>query len=249
MSADLQSQVLVLNSKQKTSGNNQNANYNLLSMGGIGGSPSSSYELLSYHSVNQVYNVESGVNDKIYFDEGSGLLTATLPLGSYNVITLLAEIIAKMNAESGSNYTSSVLAVDGRKFGMIVSAGTFQFLFFSNQVASARRLLGMDAVDDILAASHVSDNPIDLRNHTNILLTIPQEGNKHVTLLDGSEYSFILPLDVPFGTEIHHRKQVHYQQLIQFTTNLSIIDVEQYTEDGVPLVNAPDYVLVLRRIL
>jgi len=249
MSVTLQNQVLVLDSRQKNSGNNQNANYNLLNMGGIGESPSAVYELLSYHSVNQVYTVEVGVNDRVYFDEGAGLLTATLDAGSYTSASLLVEVVAKMNALSGSNYNSSVEDVDTGKYDFIIAAGTFQFLFFTNTVASARRLIGMDAFDDVLAGNHVSDNPVDLKLHSNILLTVPQEGNKHVTLLDGSEFSLMLPLDGSFGEEIHHRKQLHYQQLISFTTNLSSIDVEQFTEDGVALANTPDYVLVLRRIL
>lgn len=244
----LQSDVLVFNSRQKSSGTNQNANYNLINMGGIGKSPSSTYEMLSYHSVNQVYTVEAGVNDKVYFDEGAGLLTATLSPGSYTETSLLVELIAKMDALSGNSYaTSSFSSVTG-KYTFTLGAGTFQFLFTSNTSDSARRLLGMNEFDDVLAASHVSDNVVDLKLHSNIFITIPQEGSKNVTLLDGSEFTLMIPLNTAFGQDIHHRKQEHYQQLMIFTSNISNIDIELYTQDGVPLKNTPDYTLILRKL-
>lgn len=246
--SSLQSDILVLDSRQKTSGTNQNANYSLINAGGIGESPGSTYEMMSFHSVNQVYNVELGVNDKVYFNEGSGLLTATLDPGFYSPATLLIELVEKMDALSGSNYSSSSYDVNSGLYTLSITAGTYQFLFFTNTTSTARRILGMAATDDVLAASHVSDNVLDLKLHSNILITIPQEGNKKVTLLSGVEFSLLVPLDSTFNDEIHHRKQEHYQQLITFTSNISNIDVELYTQDGVVLKNTPDYELVLRRL-
>lgn len=248
MSVSLQSQILILDSRQKNSGTNQNANYSLLNTGGIGAN-NSVYEMLAFHSVNQMYNVEAGVNDKVYFDEGVGLLTATLDPGMYNTTTMLAEIDLQMSTVSPVNYNGSTLAAATGKYTFAISAGTFQFLFAANTAASGRRLLGMDAFDDALAATHISDNVPDLKLHSNILITIPQEGNKHVTLIDGSEFSLLIPLDTNFSAELHHRKEEHYQQLLSFATNVASIDVELYTQDGVALKNTPDYELVLRRII
>jgi len=245
----IQSDILVFNSKNKSSGTNINANYNLLAMGGIGASPSSTYEMLSYHSVDHMYNVEVGVNDKVYFDEGAGLLTGTLNPGAYTTEALmLTEIVRALDAAGGVTYGGSSFDVATGLYSFVPNAGTFGFLFASNTTASARRLLGKNAVDDVQADPIPSDVVVDLRLHSNIFIKIPQDGNKHVTLLDGTEYSLMVPLNNMFGEEIHHRKQQHYQQFLTFVTNISAMDIELYTQDGVALVNAPDYELILRKV-
>ncbi len=240
------SEILVLDSRQKNSGTNQAANYSLINMGGIG---VGTYEMLGYHSVNQMYNVETGVNNTIYFDQGGGLLTGVMVAGNYTTATMLTEIVRAMDAVGGGvTYGTSAHDAASNKYTITPSAATMGFLFLANTAASARRLLGKDAVDDVLGANQVSDNVLDQRLHSNIFITVAQEGNKHVTVNNGSEFSLIVPLDSAFGDAIHHRKQEHYQQTIVFSTNISIIDVQLFTQDGVALVNAPDYELLLRKL-
>lgn len=249
--SSLQSDILVLDSKGKNTGTtNQSATYNLVAMGGIGAAPLARYELLSFHAVNQVYTVETGVNDLLYFIDAGGLITATLDPGTYTPATMFTEVVNQMGISGDGYAVGSVHDTTTGKYTIVRDGGaTFQFLFAANTTASARRLLGMDEFDDVLAISHTSDYPVDLKNHGNIIIRIPEEGRKDVSILDGSDYSFLIPLNSDFGEHIHHRKEVHYQQLIEFVSNVSVINVDLYTGDGVALVNSPDYELVLRRLL
>lgn len=246
----LASDILVFNSKDKTGvTTNQDANYNLIAMGGIGVPPSSVYELLSFHTINHFYNVEAGVNDKIYFIEDAGSLVATLDPGHYTTATLLAEAVSKMGAAGVTTYNvGSLYDANTGKYTFVPAAGNLGFEFLSNSAATARKLLGKDALDDVVAPTQTSDTVADLRLHSNYFIQIPQEGNKHITLLDGSEYSLMVPLNSVFGEHIHHRKQEHYQQLLSFTTNINAMDIKLFTQDGVAIVNMPDYELILRRI-
>ena len=112
----LASDILVFNSKDKNTGDNQDANYNLVAMGGIGAPPSSVYELLSFHTINHFYNVETGINDKIYFIENAGSLVATLDPGNYTTATLLTEIVAQLAAAGVSTYVGSSYDSDTGKY-------------------------------------------------------------------------------------------------------------------------------------
>lgn len=247
--SSISSDIIVLDSRQKTSGTNQAAVYSLLNVGGIG---SGTYELLSYHSVNQMYNVEVGVNDSVLFDEGIGLVTGTIAPGFYTSrAALLTAIVAAMDAAGTQTYGTSThdALLDLYTFVPVGGIATLGFSFGGSPAASAHRLLGMAAATVAPAAASITSvNVVDDRLHSNIFVTITQEGNKHVTLLDGSEHSLMVPLNSTFNEHIHHRKQEHYQQTMTFPTNISTINVTQTTQDGVTLVNAPDYEISVRKL-
>lgn len=245
--SSISSDILVFDSRSKTGGTNQAATYSLLNMGGIG---PGTYELLSYHSLNQMYNVEIGVNDSVLFDEGSGLRTGTMTPGNYTIATMLVEIVDAMdNAPSATQtYGGSSYDAASGKYTFVPSSGNIGFSFGSSPPASAFRLLGMDPATVTPTATVVSVNVLDQLLHTNIFVTLLQEGSKHVTINDGSEFSLMIPLNSVFTEHIHHRKQEHYQQTIEFSTNISTIDIELHTQDGVALVNAPSYQLSLRKL-
>lgn len=246
--SSISSDIIVLDSRQKNIGStNQAAIYNLLNVGGIG---NGTYELLSYHSVNQMYNVETGVNDKIYFNEGGVPLTGTLDAGFYNIADMLIEIVDKMdNAPSAvQTYAGSSYNVNSGKYTFVPNGGVIGFDFNGVLIAPAHRLLGFDAVLIGTAPTITSTVPLDQRLHSNIFITIVEEGNKHVTLLDGMEHSLMVPLNSEFNDAIHHRKQEHYQQTMIFPTNISSINVTQTTQDGIALVNAPDYEMTVRKL-
>lgn len=248
--SSISSDIIVLDSRQKNAGStNQAAVYSLLNVGGIG---SGTYELLSYHSVNKMYNIEVGVNDSVLFDEGIGLVTGTIAPGFYTSrAALLTAIVAAMDAAGTQTYGTSThdALLDLYTFVPVGGIATLGFSFGGSPAASAHRLLGMaDVTVAAIAASITSVNVVDDRLHSNIFVTITQEGNKHVTLLDGTEHSVMVPLNSVFNEAIHHRKQEHYQQTMSFPTNISTITVTQTTQDGVTLVNAPDYELTVRKL-
>ena len=234
--------IVVLDSNNLFTGSVQNANYRLIDAGGVEGT----YEILDYTSVNQLYNVETGVNDQLHWAE-PGALTATIPAGNYNNTTLHAAMKVVMDAASASTFTFTV-SVDTGLVTMAIAAGTFNWEWGTVTTRRANFLLGLSPVDTGAAASIAGDLVPDLSLHTHLLLEIPEDGTKNVTLIDGSEHSFLVPLGESFGEEILSRKLNHYQQTVFFASNLSFVNVVQRTEDGVNLVNNPRYVLVLRKI-
>ena len=241
----IQSDIILLDSRLKSSGTNQAAQYNLIATGGIG---SGTYELMGYQSSNQIFNVEAGVNDTIYWAE-PGNLNATVPPGSYTVVTFNAAAKIVMDAASGSTFTFTVAADTGRTT-VAIAAGTFNWEWATNIALAdlANSLLGHSAVDTGAAASIVGDEIPDLRSHTHILVTIAEEGSRNVTLVDGSEFSLLIPIVSAFGEDVEMRKQQDYQQSINFVSNVTTLNVSQFTEDGTALVNQPDYVLALRKL-
>ena len=61
-----QNTIYVLDSRDRLSGTINNSVYNMTPAGSV---EIGTYELLNYHATNQIYNVETGVNDAIYFDQ------------------------------------------------------------------------------------------------------------------------------------------------------------------------------------
>lgn len=243
------SEIVVLDSRERSSGASaQTLTMDMIPSGGVQGT----YEIMGYQSVNQVYSVEAGVNDSIYFDETGGLgnLTGTILPGNYATPALLfAAAKAAMELVGAETYTFAQDVATGL---LTVSPGANLLGWeWGTNVASgdlANLLLGLLPVDVAGAASIEGTLIPDLRSHTHILLTIAEDNNHFVTIQDGSEFSLMVPLTVDFGDPIESVKQVTFQQTVRFINNISTLSISEFTEDGVALVNAPEYVLSLRRL-
>ena len=234
--------IIILDSDDRSGGTVLNATYNLINAGGFSGT----YEVLDYTSVNQVYNVEVGVNDQLHWAE-PGALTATIPPGNYTTTTLHAAMKIVMDAASGSTFTFTENADTG-VVTVAIAAGTYNWEWGTVTTRRANFLLGLSPVDTGAAASIAGDLVPNLQLHTHLLVEIPEDGTKNVNLLDGTEHSFVVPLAEDFGDPLLARKLINYQQTVFFASNFSFISVVLRTEDGVSLVNTPRYVLILRKI-
>ncbi len=241
----IQSDIILLDSRQKSSGSNQAAQFNLLATGGIG---SGTFEMLGFQSSNQIFTVEVGVNDTIYWAEPANL-DAVVPPGSYSVTSFNAAAKVVMDAASGSTFTFTVAADTGRTT-VAIAAGAFNWEWATNLALGdlANTLLGHSAVDTAPAVSIVGDQIPDLRSHTHILITIAEEGSRKVTIVDGSEFSLMVPIVSDFGEDIEMRKARDYTQTIVFVSNVTTLNVSLFTEDGVVLLNSAPWVLSLRKL-
>ena len=243
-----QTNIIVLDSRLRNSGSSVlAATYNIVNTGGVQGT----YEVMGYQSVDQVYTVEVGVNDTIYFTEpsGAGDVSAVLPPGAYTQTTLNAAAKVTMDTVGGETYT---FAVDTTTGLLTVSVGSNTFGWeWGTQVLQAdlaNKLLGLSPVDVAPAASILGDLIPDLRNHTHILINISEDGNKNITTIPGGEFSMMIPLTGNFGDPISSVKEIVFAQQVLFASNFTTLNVIQSTEDGAALVNTPDYVLTLRRL-
>ncbi len=111
---------------------------------------------------NITFTIESGVNDKLDFDEGSGDITATISAGVYTGAELAAEIDLKMDAVAAGSFTVTYSISTG-KFTIADDAGT-TLLPWRNGPSNATTIgpiIGFDVfADDVSLASHVSDYPV-----------------------------------------------------------------------------------------
>ena len=236
--------IIVLNSRDRTAGTPQSCTYNLLNVGGVQGT----FELLGFHSANMVYNVEAGVNDTIYWNE-AGALNATVPPGSYTSATFNAAAKVVMDIASASTFTFTT-AADTGLVTVAIAAGTFLWEWGTQILNgdSANELLGLTAVDTLAAASHAGTLPPYMRLHTHLVLRLQEEGSRNVDLLDGTELSLIVPIQSSFGESINNRKGDVYNQTFRFLSNITQLNVDLFTEDGSALANSPEYVLTIRKL-
>ena len=249
--ASLANTIYVLDSRQKSAGSTvSNAVYNLAALG----SPveAGTYEMLAFNSRNNVFNVTTGQNDEIYFDEGAAELgPVVIPPGYYaSEADLAAAVKIVMDAASGTTYTIVYNALVNA-YTFTPAAGTFAFNWLTNAAQpQANLLLGFNEVDGVLAATQTSTRGVDLDPHSQLLIRVTQDGLKNVTLVDGTEYSLIVPLDVPYGAELDALKQQTFDQTIQFINSMNQLDVLLFTEDGNALseAQAAQYELVIRRL-
>lgn len=238
--------LIVFDSRDRTSGTVQNATYNTINVNGLEGT----YEFLGYSSVNQVYNVEVGVNDTIYFDEDATQYAVVIPPGSYTSTTFNAAAKVVMEIAAGGTYTFTVSPATGVVTVVLTVASTFNWEF-GTQILNgdlANSLLGLSAVDTAPNPTQVGDLVPDMRLHTHIILRMNEDGSRNVDLLDGTEYSLVIPLETSYGQDINTRKGNLYSQTLQFVSNITNLTILQYDEDGVPLVNNPEYVLTIRKL-
>lgn len=248
--ASIANTIYVLDSRDRVSGSTvQSAVYNLAALG----SPveAGTYELLSYNSKNEIYNVDDS-NDEIYFDEGAAELGPVLiPHGYYTTEAALAAAIKiVMDIASATTYTISYAALTNQ-YTFTPAAGTFAFNFLTNVAQPiANLLIGFDALDGVLGATQVSDRGVDLDPHSNLLINIAEDGLKNVTLVPGTEFSLIIPLDAAYGEELNGFRNTSFDQSIRFANSMNQLNVSLFTEDGVALnaLNAAQYELVIRRV-
>lgn len=252
--ATLPNTSYVLDSRQKTLGtNNSVAGYNLA----LGGSPVEvgTYEMLSFNSRNNVYNVDDG-NDEIYYDEESGgeLGPVLIAHGYYvDEAALIVAVEAALNGGSGTGvYTVTYVALTNLFTVTVATASDFIFTWGTNASQPiANRLLGYSPVDSsVSAVAQTGDVGADLDPHSNLLITIDEESLRNVTLVDGSEYSLIVPLDAPYNEAIDGLKAETFNQTVRFESPMNQLTVRLFTEDGVvlPVLNSAPYVLVIRKV-
>lgn len=208
-----------------------------------------SYELTFFQMTNNIYNVSTGENDKVYLTHSvDGVQEITLDKGSYDAADLAVELKAKLDAISAVVYTVSYALTTG-KYTISPDSGTLQFTFGTNTSASARKLLGFLEADTLAAASLVSDVPIDLKLHDMIVVSVLQDNLSYVTLPSGVEASLLIPIEnIEFGSRIFHSRNQNFNQLIRFTNSTSRLSVRLFSIDGDLLdINGADWVMAFRR--
>ena len=86
--------------------------------------------------------------------------------------------------------------------------------------------------------------------HPGLLLQIDEDASSNVTLLDGTNYSFYVPLTVGFGEEIDTLRNDVFPQTCKFDSSFSSLTVRLFLDEGtvLPLLNTSSYELVIRKL-
>jgi len=212
------------------------------------------YELVSFSMSNNLYNVVSGENDKLYLNHSTeGNKTITLTPGKYEGSTLATMLKTVMDAgmSGGITFTVSYSSTTG-KITFTPSAGTFKFTFSTNTSASCRKIIGKNEVDDTTASAQTSDNPIELRLHDNIAIKVAQDSNQHITLLNGLEASIMIPIDnnVSFNSGvIQYQRNKGFNQYLTFGSTITYIDITVYSQDGDALpLNSTEWSMCIKKL-
>jgi len=241
----ISSDLIVIESKNRSSGSPNDFKITLSE-----NLTNGNYLLTSFSMSNNLYNVVAGENDKLYVEHSvDGNNTLTLTPGKYSSSTLLTELKTQLDSISAVVYTITYSATTG-KYTFTPDSGNFGFKFSTNTTASCRFLIGKNAVDDVLGASQVSDNPIDLKLHDIIAIKILQDNNSHGTLSGGTEFSVLIPLDssVAFGDTIHYKTNVNFQQSFAFSSAVNTLDIELYAGDGDLLpINGTEWCMSMKK--
>jgi hypothetical protein len=247
----LPTDVVVLDSRMRDTPGNTDSNQVSLS---LSENVHGTYELMSFHMANNLYNVVSDENNKVYWEYTTvGNITTTITPGYYSGTTLATFLQTQMRTDSGDvALTCSYSSTTGKLSWSGPPAQTIRFKFGTNTTASARKLLGMTAVDGVLALSQVSIFPIDLKLHTNIVVKIFEDNNKNVYLeMPEIEASFTIPVDpnITFGDILGDTRNNSYNQYISFASPTNLLTINLYSADGEFLqTNYADWIMIIRKL-
>jgi len=199
--------INILSSISRTSGTNQNGVITLQNQ-----SLDGTYKLLKVVMSNNIYAVNN-FNNKIYFEDNGGDLTATLSNGTYTATELISNIQTQMDAVSANTYTV-VHNTNNNKY--TISTGVnFRFKFASFTANSARKLLGFDAVDGVLSTSQTSTNALDLSPYKSIYIDLP-EGGSNAKISNNVASSIPVSVSTDFGNVI---RETYEDEDIEFKFN------------------------------
>ena len=179
------------------------------------------YQLLSFTSTNNTYNVSDN-NNKIYWNENGTDKTTTLTNGYYNTFDFGTHLSTQLNNSSVGTVTVTLDDNTGKL--TITDTLNFYFKFGTNTMFSARMLLGFDAVDGTNASTQTSDNVIDLNSCKNIFISISQDNNHNIRGIDFFDSSFVINSSVDFGETLRYINRDNFDQFVRFrdTKNLTV---------------------------
>ena len=178
------------------------------------------YELESFVFTNNIYNVDDN-NNKVYFNENTSDLTATLTNGYYDETDFRTHLQTQMNAVASGTIT---ITLDSNTNKLTISNDThnFYFTFATNTSNSARKLLGINATDGTNGMTQTSDNPIDLNTHKCFFVNIQENENKNVDAPSYFNTSFMIQSSGAFSETARYIRNDNFRQVAKFRNEKKI---------------------------
>ena len=181
---------------------------------------SGEYELESFVFTNNLYNIDDN-NNKVYINENSNNLTATLTNGFYDSNDFKTELQSQMNAVCSGTIT---ITLDNNTGKLTISNDTnnFYFTFATNTTASARKLMGFNESDGTNGMTQTSDNPIDLNTHKCFFVNIEENVDKNIDSPSYFNTSLLIQASGSFSETARHIKNDNFNQYVKFRNQKKI---------------------------
>ena len=203
-----------------------------------------SVELISANVPKTQYLINSA-NNLIYFDDGTGTITATIPDGNYTIGELTTEIKTQMDAISASVGGSKTYTVTSdsktNKITIAVNTGTFDMLFDGGSEthgtstrtkyldSSIGPIIGFSRSDLTSAATYTGTNQYDINGPTYLILYIKefeQLNGVHNNSVEDSFAKIILDTDQSsykyFKSATDYVAKKHFRPLLGKMTKLNV---------------------------
>lgn len=174
-----------------------------------------------------LYNIRTGINTSIYFDDGAPK-AFNIAVGGYTIAGLLSALETAFNSAS-TNFTCTY-STTTRKITIARSAGTFSLLCTSTSTAMWSVLGYSTSADTSDAASHVADNIFDLAKPRYILLKIDEFGDD-VQTTGGGIGTFYLPIEDNFGEITHYAPEKKQMVVLSRPTSIFQLKISSYYSD------------------
>jgi hypothetical protein len=182
-----------------------------------------SIELISLSLPLSMYNIRSGVNNKMDINDGTKV-TATITPGNYDSGRLCTEILTQLNTVSSGFLTVSVSATTGLTtitrssgFTLLVSSG-------ANASTSIYGILGFYGADTASATSQTSTGVMNLSAPTDIFISVLEFGApgvctgpnvaKTTYAQDGGTpgFTFTVPVNISLGGVLNWNNLSYFTQ-------------------------------------
>ena len=206
-----------------------------------------SVELISANIPKTQYLINNS-NNKLYFDDGTGTVTATIPIGNYTISELTAEIKTQMDAASGSKTYTVTSNSKTNKITIAVNSGTYSLIFNGGEEnyenssrtkyvdSSIGPIIGFSRSDLSGSATYTGQNQYDLNGPTYVLLWIKEfEQLKGVHNSSVTDSFAKIVLDTDISSYKYFKSQNDYIAKKNFRPlkgRLSRLNIKFYNYDG-----------------
>lgn len=203
--------------------------------------------LRSFVVPNVIYNINTGVNDRMVWNRLAIDRNFQIPAGQYTITNLLTAIENGMNAADANGYT---LDYDTTTFKCTV-AGTATFILNwatnANASTSCYKELGFNATDVATAISHVSPNVASLDKPRDLFIDIFEFGSRWLVSKPPRVHAtFHIPLDVASGDLVFYDRDVYDQHITFDRLSIKSLNVKIVNDDAnVISLNGADWSMIL----
>jgi len=237
--------LILIDSKDRTSNSNSSSNFKIQLSNFVDGTTIS---LKQFLIPNSIFNIVTGVNDRIVWNRSSTNYSYQIAAGKYTITNLLSTIQSGMNTTDANSYTLSYSSTTFKT--TIAGSAAFILNWSSNPNASTSiwRELGFINNDTSSATSHTGTNVVQLHHPLTFIIQIQELGYSGITNR-GVPFTFLCIMNSGNGEVQELSENNYFNQtvhLLDHTIHLNSLTIELKYPDGSSLsLNGADWIMIL----